>query len=52
LFKETASWILGSNVPGKAYALRFYFGGLQKFRGEIEGAIEEVWRGFKLYLIT
>ncbi|EXJ72877.1 cyclohexanone monooxygenase [Cladophialophora psammophila CBS 110553] len=49
LFKETASWIFGSNVPGKTYALRFYFGGLKKFRGEIQSAIEDGWRGFKLY---
>lgn len=49
LFKETASWIFGSNVPGKTYAIRFYFGGLQKFRGELQSAIEDGWRGFMLY---
>lgn len=31
LFGETKSWIFGHNIPGKKLALRFYFGGLQKY---------------------
>lgn len=33
LFKTTESWIFGSNVEGKQYATRFYFGGLAEYRG-------------------
>lgn len=47
LFKETASWIFGSNVPGKAYAVRFFFGGLKKFRGEIRKVVEDGYRGYE-----
>jgi cyclohexanone monooxygenase len=47
LFKETASWIFGANVPGKKLALRFYFGGLGKFRGELESVVLNDWRGYK-----
>jgi cyclohexanone monooxygenase len=46
LFKETASWIFGQNVPGKKYALRFYFGGLKKFYEEVEGMKADGFRGF------
>lgn len=47
LFKETASWIFGSNVPGKPYALRFFFGGLKKFREEIRKVVEDGYRGYE-----
>lgn len=47
LFKETASWIFGQNVPGKRYALRFYFGGLKKYYEEIRAMREAGYRGFK-----
>lgn len=50
LFKETASWIFGSNVPGKPYALRFYFGGLKKFRAELQKVVDEGYRGFKPFI--
>ena len=40
LFKETASWIFGQNVPGKKYALRFYFGGLKGFYKAVQRVID------------
>ena len=46
LFKETASWIFGQNVPGKKYALRFYFGGLKGFYEAVQKVIDEDFRGF------
>jgi len=52
LFKETASWIFGSNVPGKQYALRFYFGGLSKFRQEIQRTIEADYPGYKPFVTS
>lgn len=50
LFKETASWIFGSNVPGKPYAIRFYFGGLLKFREELTKIVERGYNGFKPFI--
>ncbi|OCK77439.1 cyclohexanone monooxygenase [Lepidopterella palustris CBS 459.81] len=50
LFKETASWIFGSNVPGKPYALRFYFGGLKKFRAELRRVMDEGYPGYKPFV--
>lgn len=47
LFKGTSSWIFGANVPGKKYALRFYFGGLKLFYGELDNVIRNGFRGFK-----
>ena len=47
LFKETASWIFGQNVPGKKYALRFYFGGLKAFYEKIGEVVEGGFVGFK-----
>lgn len=50
LFKETASWIFGSNIAGKPYALRFYFGGLKNFRREIRNEIERGFPGYKPFV--
>ncbi|EXJ55991.1 cyclohexanone monooxygenase [Cladophialophora yegresii CBS 114405] len=47
LFKETASWIFGQNVPGKKYALRFYFGGLKAFYEAVQKVIDNDYAGFK-----
>ncbi|KIW60171.1 hypothetical protein PV05_00409 [Exophiala xenobiotica] len=47
LFKETASWIFGQNVPGKKYALRFYFGGLKAFNEAVQRVIDNDYSGFK-----
>lgn len=52
LFKETASWIFGSNVPGKPYALRFYFGGLKKFRVELQNVVDESFPGYKPFITS
>jgi cyclohexanone monooxygenase len=47
LFKSTASWIFGQNIPGKKYALRFYFGGLRRFYEAIQKVIDNDYAGFK-----
>lgn len=47
LFKETASWIFGQNVPGKKYALRFYFGGLRAFYESVQRVIDGGYAGFR-----
>ncbi|KIX99228.1 uncharacterized protein Z520_04804 [Fonsecaea multimorphosa CBS 102226] len=47
LFKETASWIFGNNVKGKKVALRFFFGGLAKYRQAVQAMVEDGYRGFK-----
>lgn len=47
LFKETASWIFGSNVAGKKYALRFYFGGLANYYQYVQNMMDDGFRGFK-----
>ncbi|EXJ84399.1 hypothetical protein A1O3_05066 [Capronia epimyces CBS 606.96] len=47
LFKETASWIFGQNVPGKKYAMRFYFGGLKAFYGHVQRVIDDGYAGFR-----
>lgn len=46
LFKETASWIFGRNIPGKKVALRFFFGGLKKFRDAAQRTIDGGYVGF------
>lgn len=50
LFKETASWIFGANVPGKTLAIRFYFGGLRKFRDELQKVASSNYTGFRPFL--
>jgi cation diffusion facilitator CzcD-associated flavoprotein CzcO len=47
LFKTTESWIFGSNVEGKQYATRFYFGGLADYRGCLKRVREDGYSGFK-----
>lgn len=47
LFKETASWIFGQNVPGKSVALRFYFGGLKNYYEHVQNVIDKGYLGFK-----
>lgn len=46
MFKETASWIFGQNVPGKKHALRFYFGGLKGFYEAVGKVIQNDYAGF------
>ncbi|KAJ9604381.1 hypothetical protein H2200_011215 [Cladophialophora chaetospira] len=52
LFKETASWIFGQNVPGKKYALRFYFGGLKAFYEAVQNVIDNDYAGFKPFSMS
>lgn len=47
LFWETSSWIFGSNIPGKPFTLRFYFGGLSNFRKKLEQVENDGFSGFK-----
>ena len=35
-----SSWIFGSNVPGKKYSLRFYFGRQKDFKAELKKAAD------------
>lgn len=48
LFKETASWIFGQNVPGKKFAIRFYFGGLKGFYQAVQRVIDAGYTGFTM----
>ena len=48
LFRRTDSWIFGSNVPGKAHAVMFYFGGLAAYRKQLREIAEDGWRGFRI----
>lgn len=36
LFHEAQSWIYGANIPGKAFSLRFYMGGMGNYNKELE----------------
>lgn len=47
LFKTTELWIFGSNVEGKQYETRFYFGGFANYRDSLERVMEEGQSGFK-----
>lgn len=47
LFKRTASWIFGANVPGRRATTNFYFGGLGSYRKWVEDVIMNSFRGFK-----
>jgi hypothetical protein len=39
--------IFGTNIPGKKRCLRFYFGGLEKYRQELDDCIRNGYTGFK-----
>lgn len=41
------SWFTGDNIPGKAVAMRAFFGGMGRFRDLGAGAVKESWKGFK-----
>lgn len=47
LFKKTASWIFGANIPGKTHTVMFYFGGLAKYREELKAVVDGGFAGFK-----
>ncbi|MDA0824532.1 MAG: NAD(P)/FAD-dependent oxidoreductase [Proteobacteria bacterium] len=40
------SWFMGDNIPGKAHAVLFYFGGAGNYRKECLGAAERDFEGF------
>lgn len=46
LFKETASWIFGVNVPGRKASTNFYFGGLKNYLDWVKGEIERDFEAF------
>lgn len=39
LFKATDSWIFGVNIPKKKKAIRFYFGGMQKYLEAVQSEL-------------
>ena len=41
------NWIFGANIPGKKNSLRFFFGGMQMYREQINNCIENNYAGFK-----
>ncbi|KIW03253.1 uncharacterized protein PV09_05474 [Verruconis gallopava] len=47
-WKAEDNWIFGANIPGKKCCLRFYFGGLQKYIGELQHCIDEGFKGFEI----
>jgi hypothetical protein len=46
LFPKTSSWFFGENIPGRAVAPRFYFGGIGRFRAAIADSIANGYSGF------
>jgi cyclohexanone monooxygenase len=50
LFKETASWIFGNNVPGKKIATRFYFGGLKNYYAILKKMRDDGYAGLKPFI--
>jgi len=47
LFKRSASWIFGANIPGKTQTVMFYFGGLAKYRKILADVVDAGYSGFK-----
>ncbi len=48
LSRGKRSWFLGDNIPGKAHAVLFYFGGVGNYRQECQAAIAKDYDGFEL----
>lgn len=48
LFKRTASWIFGANIPGRAAKTNFYFGGLGNYRKWVKDVTTTGFRGFDI----
>lgn len=48
LAKGKRSWFLGDNIPGKAHAVLFYFGGVGNYRQECQAAMAKDFDGFEL----
>ncbi|KAE8385106.1 hypothetical protein BDV23DRAFT_25562 [Aspergillus alliaceus] len=47
LFEKVPSWLLGSNIDGKARSAPFYFGGLGTFRGRLADIKARGFEGFQ-----
>lgn len=47
LFKSTASWIFGANIPGKTQTVMFFFGGLAKYRKIMADVVDTGYSGFR-----
>jgi cyclohexanone monooxygenase len=43
---EQHSWFLGANIPGKAHAVLFYFGGAEAYFNELQHSAEHGFPGF------
>lgn len=41
------NWIFGANIPGKKRCLRFYFGGMKKYREHLIKCEENGFEGFE-----
>lgn len=48
LFPRAASWIFGSNIPGKKNTIYFYLGGLGQYRKTLQDVSNDGYRGFVL----
>lgn len=48
LFKTTASWIFGVNIPGRKASTNFYFGGLKNYLEWVKTQIADGFPGFTL----
>jgi len=48
LYKTTASWYTGANVPGKPRVLLPYLGGVDRYRRACEDVVARGWLGFAL----
>lgn len=48
LFKRTASWIFGANIPGRKPSTTFYFGGLGAYRGWTDEVASKGFVDFKI----
>ncbi|KEF55703.1 cyclohexanone monooxygenase [Exophiala aquamarina CBS 119918] len=47
LFKRSASWIFGANIPGKTQTVMFYFGGLANYRKVLSNVAGSGYSGFQ-----
>ncbi|KIX97749.1 uncharacterized protein Z520_06527 [Fonsecaea multimorphosa CBS 102226] len=47
LFRQTDSWIFGTNVEGKKKSVLFFLGGLAAFRQHLHEVAEAGYKGFK-----
>lgn len=48
LFAQTASWIFGTNIPGRKRRTLFYFGGIGTYRQKLNEITEAGYEGFTL----